>query len=105
MSILAGVRKALEGVAVEDWQRALAEGLAGDLDGKMNASMAAQLRALMVEIGVEAPAERGDVSDDLAAKRKISSNSFYIDDRMFHAIILSPKSKEIYFPRHEHKGS
>jgi len=69
MSILSGVQQALSTVSVEPWQRALAEGLAADLDEKMNASMAGQLRALMVEIGAEAPAERGDVSDDLAAKR------------------------------------
>ena len=69
MSILSGVRKALEGVAVEDWQRSLAEALAEDLDEKANAAAAAQLRSLMGEIGAEVPAGRGDVSDDLAAKR------------------------------------
>lgn len=69
MSLFDSVREALRGEPGMQWQRDLAEGMAAELDEKANASMSRELRALMDELGVVATEQKGDVSDDLAAKR------------------------------------
>lgn len=69
MSNLVAVQKALEGEPGQEWQRTLAVTLAAEMDSKPNASIAGQLRAVMDELGVAATEQKGDVSDDLAAKR------------------------------------
>lgn len=69
MSLVDAVREALNGDPGMRWQRELALSMAADLDQKQNASMSNALRALMEELGATAVERKGDVSDDLAAKR------------------------------------
>jgi hypothetical protein len=69
MSLLDAVKDALEGDPGMRWQRELALGMAAELDEKANASLSNSLRALMDDLGVAAVEQKGDVSDDLAAKR------------------------------------
>lgn len=68
MAVLTSVTAALEGVAVPAWRRDIALALASAMDESPNASTAKELRTLMAEL-VDAPAVKGDVSDDLASKR------------------------------------
>lgn len=69
MSLLDAVKDALTGDPGMRWQRELALGMAAELDEKANASLSNSLRALMDDLGVAAVEQKGDVSDDLAAKR------------------------------------
>lgn len=75
MSVLGAVEKALVGLPGADWQRELALTLAAAMESNPNASTAKELRALMTELGAEVPAEKGDVSDELAAKRAARRSS------------------------------
>jgi len=69
MSVLSEVVRTLDAAGVAGWQREIAEALASSLDDDPNASTAKELKSLMGEL-VGAQAEpKGDVSDDLAAKR------------------------------------
>lgn len=69
MAVFDSVREALADEPGQEWQRQLALTLAGEMDVKPNASIAGQLRAVMDELGVSMAERKGDVSDDLAAKR------------------------------------
>lgn len=69
MSLVDAVREALNGDPGMRWQRELALSMAADLDQKQNASMSNALRALMDDLGAADVERKGDVSDDLAAKR------------------------------------
>lgn len=69
MSLVDAVREALTGNPGMRWQRELALSMAADLDQKQNASMSNALRALMDDLGAADVERKGDVSDDLAAKR------------------------------------
>ena len=70
MSVLGAVEVALEGVSCEAWERETALALAAAMDESPNASLAKELRQLMSDLGSVKPVEKGDVADDLAAKRE-----------------------------------
>ena len=67
--MLSEVELALSGVVCEGWQRELALSLAEGMDASPNASLAKELKALMGELGAGSAVEKGDVADELAAKR------------------------------------
>ena len=70
MAVLSAVVQALDAAGVSGWQREIAETLAGSLDGENpNASMAKELKQLMLELTGDAVEKKADVSDDLASKR------------------------------------
>lgn len=69
MSVLKEVRAALRGVKCTPWERELAVSLAREMDESPNASLAKELRSVMGELAKAKPVEKGDVADDLAAKR------------------------------------
>jgi hypothetical protein len=53
------------------WRAEVVRSLALELDEKPNASIARELRAVMIELGSGVSASsKGDVGDDLAAKRR-----------------------------------
>jgi hypothetical protein len=70
-SVREAVSAALSGEPGDLWQRELAFALAVAMDEQPTASVAKELRALMSELGVSGAISepKGDVSDDLAAKR------------------------------------
>jgi len=70
VSVLSEVTKTLEGLSCEGWQRELALSLATGMDDAPNASLAKELKALMGELGAAKPERKGDVADELAAKRE-----------------------------------
>lgn len=69
MAVLGAVTEALAHGPGAEWQRALALALAAEMDSKPSASTAKELRALMVELGVDGVTVTKDPADDLAAKR------------------------------------
>lgn len=70
MAVLAEVELVLAGLDAAEWQKALARSLAEAMDESPNASIAKELRLLMVELGASADEKpKGDTSDDLASKR------------------------------------
>lgn len=69
MAVFDSVREALADDPGQEWQRQLALALAAEMDMKPNASISGQLRALMDDLGASMVQQKGDVSDDLAAKR------------------------------------
>ena len=74
MAIFDEVRGELDRLNVGGWRRAVAEGLASQLDAEPNASMARELRALMSEAGSRAvPVKQGSRLDELRAKREAKS--------------------------------
>lgn len=71
MTIFKEVKGELDRLNVGGWRRAVAEGLAKQLDAEPNASMARELRALMSEAGSRPmPVKQGSRLDELRAKRE-----------------------------------
>jgi len=69
VTVLSEVEPVLAGLVAEEWQKALVRSLASAMDDAPNASIAKELRLLMAELGASDAKPKGDVSDDLAAKR------------------------------------
>jgi hypothetical protein len=68
--IEAEIRVELERLKVSGWRAEVALSLALELDAEANASMARELRSLMVELGSSASAvKKGNTGDDLAKQR------------------------------------
>lgn len=57
--------------AQDSWRLEMARALAREMDAKPNASMARELRSVMKDVAADLPASvEGDLSDDLASKRR-----------------------------------
>lgn len=69
--VLEAVVAELEQLGVSGWRAAAARTLAAELDSEPNASMARELRSLMVDLGSKGGAGevKGDLGDDLASRR------------------------------------
>lgn len=69
MAVFDSVEAELDRLGCVGWQREMALGMARSLDDEMSASMSAQLRVLMREIGASAKPQQVSHLDELKRRR------------------------------------